>query len=144
MLEKLKNNLAKYHSLSEDEQQYLLNIGKNNCLILMFDGTWGEPNYTKLYDELFNNEGRYRIKPDYQEPKKPQDEYIEIKISNTDYPEYYVTVDGRLFELYKIVCMPMFCGYCYKKNKDIWQAITSWDIYTKMKCNQKCFVKINR
>lgn len=141
MLEKLKNNLAKFGTLSKEEKEFFKNTAMSDCIVLSPLGEWVQVNDSDIF---FHDDCRYRIKPDYQEPKKLSEEYIEIKISNTHYPEYYVVIDGRLFKLYEIIYMPMFSGFYFKHNNTIWQNINYWDINTKMKCNQKCYVKISR
>lgn len=74
IIEKLKNNLAKYSNLPREEQKVFEDVGIENCQTLGNDGQWlclGSPGnpFISVY--------RYRIKPNYQ-PEEAKIEQCEV------------------------------------------------------------------
>ena len=68
-IEKLKENLAKYYKLHENEKQVLRKVGLENCEALSDTGAW----YRLQIGSEWTNQLIYRIKGDYQpEPATPE------------------------------------------------------------------------
>jgi hypothetical protein len=143
LIEKMKKNLAKYGNLCQIEKALLKEIGRNNCQYLEDNGVWCDTCSSNTNEYISSN--RYRIKPDYQEPepKQKQEEYYEIQLSKTDYPEYYVVIDGRMFKLYEIQYMPMYDN-CYVKSNNEWVSINEAVARICLNKGQKVYIKIKR
>lgn len=133
LIEKLKKNEKPFGLLSEEEQECLEIVGKNNCLFYDSYGKWlcGE------VSNYFRKNSSYRIRPSYQ----PEPEYVDYEITLNADTWLGCFVPGKInswVRLYKVSSVLNFEGFYSKHGRHQVDSISQrinegFDIYARFR-----------
>jgi hypothetical protein len=122
MIEQMKENLVKYAELTIDEKNCLCKAHRSNCVFLDDSGKWFPlDDHDNMHD--FDNNYRYRIRPDYQ--PEPEVEKCRVTMKNMGSYKVYSYFRYNLgITLQNALNDPNFIGYEYENGVvGVWPRI---------------------
>ena len=139
IIEKLKDNLAKFFENTNEEKAVFKKVGKNNCEWLNDNGKWK----STIACVEFVRINRYRIKPDYKiEPEyedkeiKPIDGILQIVCSSIGKLGLH---EVQIIPLSEIVEKPGFVGFVSESG---WVRIC--EVATKIHSGKTIYARLRR